>query len=78
VAIRKRQIGVHRAWMRRNYIITFAFVVFRLVTAVVPGVRELGTIAEVFTTFGWMSWVVPLLLSEVFVSARQLRDSTRA
>lgn len=77
-AILKRQIEIHRAWMRRNYIITFAFVVFRLATAAIPGVYELGTIAEVFTTFGWMSWVVPLLLSELFISARQLRNGTRA
>lgn len=78
VAILKRQIEIHRAWMRRNYIITFAFVVFRLVTGMVPGINELGTIAEVFTTFGWMSWVVPLLLSELFISARQLRTGARA
>jgi hypothetical protein len=72
LAIRRRQIEVHRAWMRRNYIITFAFVSFRLVTGHVPGIQQLGTIMEVFTTFGWMSWVVPLLLSEVWVSAWQL------
>lgn len=77
VAILKRQIEIHRAWMRRNYIITFAFVVFRLVTGTIPGINELGTIAEVFTTFGWMSWVVPLLLSELFISARQLLAGTR-
>lgn len=71
LSIRKRNLEAHRAWMRRNYIITFAFVTFRL-AGKIPGLYALGTIEEVFTTFGWMSWVVPLLLSELFVSARQV------
>ncbi len=70
-AIRKRDIPTHRDWMARNYIITFAFVTFRLMSRV-PGVSELGTIAEVFTTFVWMSWVVPLIVYECIGSARRL------
>lgn len=77
VAILKGEIEIHRAWMRRNYIITFAFVTFRL-AGKIPGLYELGTVAEVFTTFGWMSWVVPLLLSEVLVSTRQILASKRS
>lgn len=72
IAILKREIEIHRAWARRNYVITFAFVVFRLVTGNIPGLYDLGTVAEVFTTFGWMSWVIPLLLSELLVSAGQM------
>lgn len=71
VAIRRRNLEAHRTWMRRNYIITFAFVTFRL-AGKIPGLYGLGTMEEVFTTFGWMSWVVPLLLSELYVSARLL------
>jgi hypothetical protein len=77
VAILKRQVAIHREWARRNYIITFAFVVFRLATGNIPGIRELGTVPEVFTTFGWMSWVVPLLLGELLASARQLLAGDR-
>lgn len=77
LAILKGEIEIHRAWMRRNYIITFAFVTFRL-AGKIPGLYDLGTIAEVFTTFGWMSWVVPLLLSEVLVSARQILADKRS
>jgi hypothetical protein len=72
LAILKRQVAIHRDWARRNYIITFAFVVFRLATGNIPGIRYLGTVPEVFTTFGWMSWVVPLLLGELLASARQM------
>ena len=78
LAILKRQVAIHRDWARRNYIITFAFVVFRLATGNIPGIRELGTVPEVFTTFGWMSWVVPLLLSELWISIRQVLTSQPA
>lgn len=74
MAVLKGHVEIHRAWMRRNYIITFAFVVFRL-AGKIPGLYELGTVAEVFTTFGWMSWVVPLLLGELLVSAKQVLAS---
>lgn len=72
LAIRKGDVATHREWMRRNYIITFAFVTFRLAGRI-PGLYGLGTIQEVFTTFGWMSWTVPLLLSEAFVAVRRLQ-----
>ena len=72
LAIRKGDVATHREWMRRNYIITFAFVTFRLAGRI-PGLYGLGTIQEVFTTFGWMSWTVPLLLSEAFISMRRLQ-----
>lgn len=77
MAILKGEIEIHRAWMRRNYIITFAFVTFRL-AGKIPGLYDIGTVAEVFTTFGWMSWVVPLLLSEALVSARQILANKRS
>ncbi|MET0655245.1 MAG: DUF2306 domain-containing protein [Pseudoxanthomonas sp.] len=71
MAILKGHVEVHRDWMRRNYLITFAFVVFRL-AGKIPGLYDIGTVPEVFTTFGWMSWVVPLLLSELWISIRQV------
>lgn len=72
LAIRKGDIATHREWMRRNYIITFAFVTFRL-AGKIPGLYSMGSLQEVFTTFGWMSWTVPLLLSEAFLAVRRLQ-----
>ncbi|HEX7802449.1 MAG TPA: DUF2306 domain-containing protein [Pseudoxanthomonas sp.] len=72
LAIRKGDMATHRDWMRRNYIITFAFVTFRL-AGKIPGLYSLGSLQEVFTTFGWMSWTVPLLLSEAFLALRRLQ-----
>ena len=74
LAVRKGDIAAHRDWMRRNYIITFAFVTFRL-AGKIPGLYSLGSLPEVFTTFGWMSWTVPLLLSEAFLAARRLQTT---
>lgn len=72
LAIRMRQIAAHREWMLRNYLITFAFVSFRVMTKI-PGVIELGTLPEVFTTFVWISWVVPLLVYEIVLQANRWR-----
>jgi hypothetical protein len=68
-AIRGR-FDTHREWMLRSYILTFSFVSFRLVLEI-PWVEQLGTEAEVSTTFGWLCWVLPLCTYEFL---RQLRQ----
>ncbi len=76
LAIRARNIPLHREWMLRNYTITFAFVSFRLATEL-PAVNALGSVQEVFSTFLWLSWVPPLLLCEIALCAARLRGSAR-
>lgn len=71
-AIRLRQISVHRDWMIRSYVVTFSFVIFRFLFYL-PAARALGTPAEVAATFVWVSWVVPLLLTEAVLQVRSLQ-----
>ncbi len=68
----RRNIPAHREWMLRSYLVTLAFVTFRLLLEI-PALQALGTRAEVFTTFGWLCWVLPLVGYELFRQARRDR-----
>ena len=71
IAIKKRNFVQHKEWMIRSYVVTFAFVVFRLV---VDGLAylEIGDRASNGTTMAWACWVVPLLLTEMVLQGRKL------
>ena len=62
IAVRHRRFDAHREWMIRSYIVTFAFVLFRLVqdTHLLDGLGR----AKLSSTV-WVSWVIPLLVAEV-------------
>lgn len=59
-AARNRRFESHRAWMIRSYVLTWSFVLCRLVGRV-PWLANLGDGAAII----WLSWVVPLLFCEV-------------
>ncbi|HEX6723386.1 MAG TPA: DUF2306 domain-containing protein [Burkholderiaceae bacterium] len=64
VAIRRGQVAAHREWMLRSYVVAFGFVWFR-VMVVSPLFVGLGSVPERLTVLLWLSWTVPLLLTEV-------------
>ncbi|HWQ37568.1 MAG TPA: DUF2306 domain-containing protein [Burkholderiales bacterium] len=76
IAIRNQQIEAHREWMIRSYVLTFAFVTFRLLL-VSPLFADTGTRLERFTAFLWMSWTLPLLAAEVLLQWRRCTGSRR-
>lgn len=68
VAIRRRNLVQHKQWMVRSYVVTGAFVTFRLV--------EKAMIAAAFLTdherggvLAWGCWAIPLLVTEVVLQA---------
>ncbi len=63
--IRKRLIPLHKEWMIRSYIVTFAFVSFRFLQDYTPlsRVRPEG---DRDTTIAWACWVVPLAIAEMY------------
>ncbi|WP_282136347.1 DUF2306 domain-containing protein [Seonamhaeicola maritimus] len=65
-AIRKRKIQQHKEWMIRSYVVTFAFVAFRWLVDL-PFVIELGNFVERAPTVGWVSWVIPLFITEIIL-----------
>ncbi|HEX6362127.1 MAG TPA: DUF2306 domain-containing protein [Albitalea sp.] len=70
VAIRSGNVALHREWMLRSYVVTFAFVTFRLMM-VSPLFAGLGSVPERFTVLLWLSWTVPLLATEGLLQWRR-------
>jgi uncharacterized membrane protein YozB (DUF420 family) len=65
-AIRRGALALHRSWMLRSYVITFSFVVLRLMTAAMEA-AGIGTEDSRFDAAAWLSWVIPLLLLELYL-----------
>src|SRR5215218_1502402 len=61
-AILRRRITTHREWMVRSYIVTFAFVTFRLL-GTIPIWAPFGVHREAIA--GTVAWVVPLLVYDL-------------
>ncbi len=71
--IRKRNVRLHQQWMTRSYIVTFAFVTFRIVTDYVPYEAWWGlTRPEISNAIIWAVWVVPLIAYEIYIQYREV------
>jgi Predicted membrane protein (DUF2306) len=69
VSVMRRQFAAHREWMIRSYVVTFAFVLFRLGEDLnVYG--SLGPSAQA-VMLAWIAWAVPLLFTEVVLQWRR-------
>ena len=70
-SVRKRKLLLHKQWMVRSYIVTFAFVTFRIVTDYVPYEAWWGIARpDMSTAVIWPVWVLPLLAYEVYLARR--------
>ena len=72
-AILKRQVAIHKEWMARAYVVTFAFVTFRVLNNYYPA-NHLQPAGDRAVTLAWASWVVPLLALEVILQLRRMRS----
>ena len=72
-AIRKGRITIHKEWMVRAYVVTFAFVTFRVLNDYGP-TSHLQPDNDRAITIGWACWVLPLLLTEVILQLRRMRS----
>jgi hypothetical protein len=70
-AIRRRLITQHKEWMIRSYVVTFAFVNFRIFVGVLQG-AGIGTLAEQINAASWFCWAVPLLITEAILQGRKI------
>jgi hypothetical protein len=59
-AAKNRRFDQHRQWMIRSYVLTWSFVLCRLL-ATQPAMQELGDGAAAV----WLSWIVPLFICEI-------------
>ncbi|MGO9127001.1 MAG: DUF2306 domain-containing protein [Terriglobales bacterium] len=72
-AILKRRIEIHKEWMVRAYVVTFAFVTVRLLNDYGP-TSHLQPDTDRIVTITWASWVLPLLVAEVILQLRRMRS----
>ncbi|GAC1630496.1 MAG: DUF2306 domain-containing protein [Candidatus Acidiferrum sp.] len=77
-AIVRGRVEMHKEWMIRSYLVAFAFVTFRFITDLLPGVTaKLGSNpGDAATSVGWICWVVPLAVYEVIRQWRKLSATT--
>jgi hypothetical protein len=75
-SIRHRRFVQHRDWMLRSYIVTFAFVTFRICSNLLrnwlnmPGAEGPD---EIDALMAWACWAVPLLIAEPLIQLRSMR-----
>ena len=68
------RVEMHKEWMMRSYLVAFAFVTFRFMTDLLPGVTaKLGSNpGDSATSVSWLCWVLPLAVYEVILQVRRL------
>ena len=77
LSILKGHIQMHKEWMIRAYVVTFAFVTFRLLNDYGP-TSQLKPDQDRVLTIGWACWAIPLLVTEVILQLRRMRKPLRA
>ena len=74
LAIRLGQVGQHKEWVVRSYVVTFTFVTTRWLA-------ELGVLPSLgrdpFATLIWLSWSMSLLAAEVILQGRKMMARAR-
>jgi predicted membrane protein DUF2306 len=71
LAIRRRLYDQHKEWMIRSYVVTTAFVTFRLLFEVLSA-TGVGTLHERLALCAWICWAVPLLVNEAILQGRKI------
>jgi hypothetical protein len=71
ISIRKRMISQHQEWMIRSYVVTLAFVNFRILVGILQ-VAGVGTLVERLNAASWFCWAFPLLMTEVILQGRKI------
>lgn len=87
--IRRGQVQEHKAWMIRNYALTFAAVTLRLylpigIMVLLPGLESNyngnfdALFLDVYATTFWLSWVPNLVVAERLIERQRRRASAPA
>ncbi len=73
MAIRRRRIEAHKAWMIRGYVVTSSFITFRMLIELplwsFAGQSRLAVVL-------WLSWVVPLAVAEFLLRSGRSKMPT--
>lgn len=72
ISIKNKKIDLHKDWMIRSYVITFAFVTFRFVKDILQAL-EIGTNQELNVLMSWACWAIPLFIAEVIIQGNKMK-----
>ncbi|MGA8153184.1 MAG: DUF2306 domain-containing protein [Terriglobales bacterium] len=75
--IRKGLVALHKEWAIRAYVVTFAFVFFRILSDYGPTSR-LEPANDRDLTITWVCWVVPLAVTEMVLQLKRVRAAEAA
>jgi uncharacterized membrane protein len=76
LAIHHRALHQHREWMIRSYIVTFAFVTFRVFEHIL-GALKVAPPEQIASFLAFACWAVPLLLAEPLIQLNKVRPARR-
>ena len=71
LAIKRSLTDQHKEWMIRSYVVTFAFVTFRVIQPSLQA-AQIGTPLEQLAMAAWACWAVPLLIAELVIQGRKV------
>jgi len=75
--IRKGLVSLHKEWMIRSYVVTFAFITFRFLQDYSP-LSRVQPEGDRDTTIAWACWVVPLAIVEMVFHFKRTRSALAA
>ena len=70
-AVRRHLMDQHKEWMIRSYVVTTAFVTFRIVFLSLES-AGIASVTERLTIASWFCWAVPLLFTEAWLQGRKI------
>ena len=68
ISVMRRHIIQHKEWMIRSYVVTFAFVTIRWLADLPIAIQLMNKFEERGPTIIWLSWTIPLLITEIVLS----------
>jgi uncharacterized membrane protein len=70
-AIRRQLYDQHKEWMIRSYVVTTAFVAFRIIFPLLQ-TSGVGNVQEQLAMAAWGCWALPLLITEAVLQGRKI------
>jgi uncharacterized membrane protein len=72
----RKRFSQHREWMLRSYVVTFAFVTFRVGSTIVSDWGRIPNVplGDIAALMAWACWSVPLLLAEPLIQLRSIKN----
>ena len=79
-AVKIRNVNQHQEWMTRSYVVSLFFIIYMFIKDICRElnlINVIGTEAEASALLVWVSWTVPLFLTEVVLQLKKLIRSKK-